>query len=122
MSEDETDIEEIPRRSRDPIRQRKRFRRVELGFRSSDVGKLLRDLDNHHREKLPLGSAPSGNPPSERILAPQRTDWNRVVKGLPKNFYSETWLSRLTNLRRQCLQMKDNSEQLVHYVEEAPLS
>lgn len=107
MSDDETDIEAIPRREHgDQIRQRKRFRRVNLAFRSDDISTVLHEIDHHYRELLPIGLAAPGNTPRERILEAHRTDKQRLVRGLPKDFYHETWLACQSEVQRGVLQME----------------
>ena len=104
MSEDETDIEDTPSREHgDPLRQRKRVRRVELAWRSMEVGLVLRELDHYYREQYPVGMARPGNSPRERLVDARRVDQGRVVHGLPHNFYNEMWLSHKTAVQRNIL-------------------
>lgn len=100
MSDDDTDIDEIPSRERgDLLRQRKRLRRVELAWRSRDVEEVLRELDHHHREQVPLGKGAPGNPPSERILEAKSAETRRIVPRLPRNFYDQEWLSQRSSVQ-----------------------
>ena len=107
MSEDETDIEEIPSRERgDPLHQRKWVRRVEPLWRSNDVKIVLMEIDHHYCKWLPVGKASPGNTPGERLLDATRTDGKRFICGLPHNVYDNLWLSQRTGVQWTILQVR----------------
>jgi hypothetical protein len=105
MSEDETDIEATPQRPKSDLRQRNRFRRVELAFRNTEIVQKLHELDHLCREEHPIKKAHPGNPKRERLMEAYRTDTIAHVRGLPANFYDKAWVAALRPVERARLQM-----------------
>lgn len=103
MSGDETD-----RCGREPIRGQRKFLVVRPGWRSQQVTKWLRVIDNLyavHRFSLD-GRASRGNWVRHRIDS-ERVDWDRLpVSGLPENFYDPAWLRGLSQEERDRLEVE----------------
>jgi hypothetical protein len=93
MSGDETD-----RRGKQPIRGQRKFLVVRPHWRSHEVTKWLRVIDNIYtvRRFSSNGRASRGNWVRQRIDS-GRVDRNRFpVVGLPENFYDKEWLRCLS--------------------------
>lgn len=103
MSGDETD-----RRGKEPIRGQRKFLVARPGWRSQEVTKWLRvidDLYTVHRFSLD-GRASRGNWVRQRIDS-GRVDLDRFpVSGLPENFYDPAWLRGLSQTERDHLEMQ----------------
>lgn len=93
MSGDETD-----RCGRQPIRGQRKFLVVRPHWRSQEVTKWLRVIDNLYTvyRFSSNGRASRGNWVRQRIDS-GRVDQDRLpVTGLPENFYDEEWLQGLS--------------------------
>lgn len=96
MSSDESDYES----DGTPV-----YRKFQKAWRSKALGLWLQDLDNLHltmREK-PMGRFRRGSMPHEGLQGTVISD-REPVMGLPKNFYSSRWLSKLDGDGRELLE------------------
>ncbi|KDQ49533.1 hypothetical protein JAAARDRAFT_200748 [Jaapia argillacea MUCL 33604] len=79
----------------------KRVRHVELGWRAPSLGSLMRTMDTYQ----PAWQSVRGNKRLPRKLEARATKYDRVVSGLPRNWYNQAWLDSLTPSQRISLAM-----------------
>lgn len=104
MSGDESDC---PGERR--TREHRRFFVVSPAWRSPEVVSWLRVIDGAYLDSRFSGDgrASRGNWVRSRVRS-SRVDHSRPpVVGLPKNFYDEEWLSRLSQEEREALEVQE---------------
>ena len=103
MSGDETD-----RHGEQPITGQRKFFVVRPGWRSQEVTRWLRVIDDLymiHRFSLD-GRATRGNWVRHRMDSDRVTWDKRPVSGLPENFYEASWLKGLSREERDSLEIQ----------------
>ena len=104
MSGDESDHPEERQ-----TREHRRFLVVNPAWRSSEVVPWLQVIDDAYLDSRfsENGRASRGNWVRNRVRS-SRVDHSRPpVIGLPKNFYDEDWLSRLSKKEQEALEMEE---------------
>ena len=95
MSSDETETE-----------WPKTVRRVQKSWISPDIGNLWRQVDKYYTSRISPSRLKPGNKPLPRVFMARHCNEDaEVVPGLPRNFYSSSFLAALSSRRRRELEI-----------------
>ena len=98
MSSDETDDDSVPE---------KRVRRVQLAFRNRELSTLLARLDRISRDGMTIKKDQRGNRVLFRVYDHYKVNPDRVVHGLPRNWYDPDWWRSLPSWEQSLMEAKE---------------
>ena len=99
MSGDETDGEAPP--------PEKRVRRVQLAFLNREFSTLFARLDTFTRDGKAIKKDKRGNRVLFRVYDHYKVNADRVVHGLPRNWYDPDWWRSLPSWEQSLMQAKE---------------
>ena len=98
MSSDETDVDGTPE---------KRVRRVQLASLNREFSTLFAQLDTFSRDGKAIKKDKRGNRVLFRVYDHYKVNADRVVHGLPRNWYDPDWWRSLPSWEQSLMNAKE---------------